>query len=132
LEYLAEYGCMYEEEAKNVIFNVIIGTSHMHSINIIHRDLKLENILIHKQNSKIDKVKIIDLGLGTKIFGETSGFFGTPNYMPPEVFQKSTYDYKFDVFSIGVILFTILASEFPFNDDSVKGLSLKIQFEEPD
>lgn len=46
--------------------------------------------------------------------------------MPPEVFRKDTYDYKFDVFSLGVILWTLLACDFPFNDDSVQGLSKKI------
>jgi len=52
--------------------------------------------------------------------------------MPPEVFKKANYDQKFDVFSIGVILWTMLACDFPFNDDSVQGLSYKIQFSEPE
>jgi len=90
LEILDKYGNFSEQDAKTVIFNVMIGTSHIHSKNIIHRDLKLENILVHRVGNRIEKVKIIDLGLGTKIVGETSGFLGTPNYMPPEVYKKGT------------------------------------------
>jgi len=79
-----------------------------------------------------DCVKIIDLGLGTKLMGMGYGFFGTPTYMPPEVFKKTGYDFKFDVFSIGVIMYTMLACDFPFNDNSFQGLSKKIQETEPD
>jgi serine/threonine protein kinase len=52
--------------------------------------------------------------------------------MPPEVFKKTGYDFKFDVFSIGVIMYTMLACDFPFNDNSFQGLSKKIQETEPD
>jgi len=76
---LDKSGALSEHEARTITFNVMIGTSHMHSKNIIHRDLKLENILVQRKGRKVENVKIIDLGLGTKIVGETSGFFGTPN-----------------------------------------------------
>jgi len=52
--------------------------------------------------------------------------------MPPEVFKKSGYDFKFDVFSIGVIMYTMLVCDFPFNDNTFQGLSKKIQNVEPD
>lgn len=74
LDILDKRGAMSEENAKKCIFNVFKGTSHMHNYNIIHRDLKLENILINMKEGKIKGVKIIDLGLGTKIYGEASGF----------------------------------------------------------
>ena len=60
------------------------------------------------------------------------GFFGTPTYMPPEVFRKTGYDFKFDVFIIGVIMYTMLVCDFPFNDNTFQGLSKKIQNVEPD
>ena len=60
------------------------------------------------------------------------GLFGTPTYMPPEVFRKTGYDFKFYVFSIGVIMYTMLVCDFPFNDNTFQGLSKKIQNVEPD
>jgi len=89
LEILDIKGALNEELAKSIIFKVVTGASHLHSKNIVHRDLKLENILVSFDgNNNLRSVKIIDLGLGTKIYGEAKGFFGTPNYMPPEVFLK--------------------------------------------
>ena len=52
--------------------------------------------------------------------------------MPPEVFQNTGYDFKFDVFSTGVVLYTMLVCDFPFNDNSLQGVSKKIQEIEPD
>jgi len=71
-------GALKENVAKKIIFSIMIGVSHMHAKNIIHRDLKLENILVQK-DSDYESVKIIDLGLSIKTTGETKGFFGTPN-----------------------------------------------------
>jgi len=131
LEIIEKEGKLKENDAKTIIYSVMIGISHLHTKNIIHRDLKLENVLVRRDKGQIEQVKIIDLGLSIKIEGEIKGFFGTPNYMPPEAFSKRGYDFKFDVFSIGVILYTMLVGNFPFHDDTLKGLSFKILNKEP-
>jgi len=81
LEILDERGALSEDESCKIVKQVLRGASHMHSQNIVHRDLKLENILVkYTKNQEIedDSVKIIDLGLGTKLYGMAYGFFGTP------------------------------------------------------
>lgn len=64
----------------------------MHKNQFIHRDLKLENVFVKFKSgdittNNIDDVKIVDLGFGSKIWSSVSGFMGTPNYIPPEVFE---------------------------------------------
>jgi len=129
LSILEKKGAINEVDAKSIIHKVILGVKHMHEHKIIHRDLKLENIIVkyNKTTKQLDSIKIIDLGLGLKIDKKAKGFFGTPNYMPPEVFNKLEYDYKFDVFSIGVILYTMLRCDFPFNGDNLDALSFQIR-----
>jgi serine/threonine protein kinase len=89
------------------------GMNYLHSLNITHRDIKLENILI---DDKLN-VKIIDFGFGTcspktKLL---NFYCGTPSYMPPEIVQKKEYLGPFaDIWSIGVLLFTLLCGVFPF------------------
>jgi len=86
---------------------------YVHSLNIIHRDIKLENILINKEESLMSQpgrltVKVIDFGLS--VTTDNIEFFkrsGTPGYVAPEVLIADTYDTKIDVFSLGVILFTM-------------------------
>lgn len=75
---------MREDDAKKVFHKILIGCSHMHCNNFIHRDLKLENIFVKFKNKKInyeglDEIKIVDLGFGKKLWTPTTGFQGTPN-----------------------------------------------------
>jgi len=104
LDYLYNNGNINEYQAKKIIFDIINGVNYLHVNKILHRDLKLENIImIYDKNGIYSSIKIIDLGLSEKINGYSNKYAGTPNYMPPEVFKNLKYDFKFDVFSIGVI-----------------------------
>lgn len=89
---------------------------YCHDNGIIHRDLKPENILIDDPNSKNFHIKVIDFG--ASVFYDPSRMlhekFGTVYYIAPEVL-KGSYSNKCDVWSIGVILFTLLCGETPFN-----------------
>lgn len=111
--------------------------SHMHKNQFIHRDLKLENVFVKFKSedmttNNIDDVKIVDLGFGSKIWSSVSGFMGTPNYIPPEVFEHQPYDFKFDMFSLGVILYTMICGEFPFAGNNLKQISYAIKKKHPD
>ncbi len=81
---------LVETECKNIFFQITKGMSYLHDLNIIHRDLKLDNIIIDT-NSK--KIKIIDYGFGCiATWDKKQNFFcGTPSYMPPEIVQKKDY-----------------------------------------
>ena len=120
----------YTENQLAVLFyQVLSGLSYLHSKNIVHRDLKLENILIseiEKDNNTNDKyfwVKIIDFGTA-KIFEKNKNektVIGSSYYIAPEVLQKN-YNEKCDTWSAGVILYMLIVGRAPFdgkNDDEI-------------
>lgn len=127
---------MQENFAMHVFKKILLGVSHLHKNQFIHRDLKLENVFVCFKDKEIKKdsvtdVKIVDLGFGAKIWSSVSGFMGTPNYIPPEVFDHKPYDFKFDMFSCGVILYTMVCGEFPFNGTTIKQIGNAIRKKEP-
>ena len=109
-----------ELEAKCYIAQLVHACQHMHSHNIIHRDLKLGNLFLGDQM----KLKVGDFGLATKIsfHGEKKRtIWGTPNYIAPEVLSsKIGHSFEVDLWSIGVILYTMLVGRPPFETSNVK------------
>lgn len=123
-------------EATRILRETIDGLEYMHSKNLIHRDIKAENVLLSSQGQKgsVATTKICDLGFCREDDDAVSTFCGTTNYMAPEIFEKKTYDLKVDVWALGVLLFLMLFGEFPFRGLNVfheigtrceKGFSLK-------
>ena len=85
----------------------------MHSVDIVHRDLKLDNILINSNG----KIKLIDFGFATKckINERLTAYCGTPHYMDPDLAKKNPYiGGAADVWALGVILFVLLTGKLPF------------------
>ena len=93
---------------------------YLHSHRVIHRDLKLGNLFL---NDKME-VKIGDFGLATKLEfdGERKRTIcGTPNYIAPEVLEgKQGHSYEVDIWSIGVIIYTLIIGKPPFETSDVK------------
>ena len=96
---------------------------HMHKTNVIHRDLKLGNLFLDKQF----RVKVGDFGLATKLAesGEKrKTICGTPNYIAPEVIEgdkeKRGHSFEVDIWSMGVICFTLLIGKPPYESMDVK------------
>ena len=79
-----------ETECMNVFRQILYGMSYLHNQNIVHRDLKLDNLII---DTTTKNVKIIDYGFGCITgWDKLLNFFcGTPSYMPPEIIQKKDY-----------------------------------------
>ena len=102
-----------EIEAKKIIKQILHGYEEISNCGYIHRDLKPENILIMND----DTLKITDFGFCEKMDKVSSEIVGTDGYMPPEVLEKNALiPEQIDVFSLGVILFLLVAGEFPFGE----------------
>ena len=115
-----------ESRAKKIFLKVVLGIWYCHKINIYHRDIKLENILVLKD----DSIKIIDFGFGI-ICKEDSYqklFCGTKSYMPPEIVKKEKYIASYsDIWSLGVLFYAMLFGVFPFKGKDEDELFEKIK-----
>jgi serine/threonine protein kinase len=103
-----------EEEAARIISSILSAVTYMHSMGVVHRDLKYENILFVNESPKAD-VKIIDFGL-SKFYGGGQAMVdsvGTIYTMAPEVL-RGNYTAQADLWSVGVITYMLLSSQMPF------------------
>lgn len=140
---IANEGKLPEEKARFYFKQLVEGLEHCHSNGICHRDLKPENLLLDTDGN----LKISDFGFSTLNIGDADGdggqraellhtTCGTPNYVAPEVLGKDGYDgKKADVWSIGVILYVLLAGYLPFDENTMAALFSKIKsadYEFPD
>ena len=108
-----------------IVSEVALALDHAHSHGVIHRDIKPGNIMLLKTG----KVKVTDFGIAKAISStETkSGIvLGTPNYMSPEQINGQKIDGRSDIFSLGVVLFELLAGEVPFHGKNLTNLLYQI------
>lgn len=120
-----------EADARSIITQILQALKHIHSHNIAHRDIKLENVLIDNRG----RVYVVDLGLCAFIEeGKLCrDWCGSDNYLAPEIVRRNAYNgFKADVFSAGVVLFALLFGVFPFENLRVNGVqslrTLKARF----
>lgn len=115
-------GKIAQAESQIIIRQVLHATKYFHSCNIVHRDLKLDNIMIigsETKNINDLRVKLIDFGMskhtkhGNKKI-DLNTYCGTIHFMAPEVLEGKTYDQTCDIWSIGVIAYMCLAGMPPF------------------
>lgn len=106
-----------ESRAKTIMRGLLSAIAHLHKLEIAHRDVKAENILIDAGGSSI----LADLGIACRLSNaaEMSRRCGSPGYMAPEVLLHESYDGKVDVFSAGVVLFMCLCGRMPFSGPSL-------------
>ncbi|XP_010224119.1 PREDICTED: serine/threonine-protein kinase 33, partial [Tinamus guttatus] len=114
-------GHFTENETRHIIRSLASAIAYLHKKDIVHRDLKLENILV--KSSDIDEanemklnIKVTDFGLAVQKAGGSvfQSICGTPMYMAPEVISAHDYSQQCDVWSIGVIMYMLLCGEPPF------------------
>lgn len=90
---------------------LLCAIAHCHANGVIHRDIKPENIMVDSN----ERVKLLDFGLSKKSKGETDQTIcGTPYYIAPEMIEGDFYNEKVDIWSIGVLLYSLVSGEMPF------------------
>lgn len=114
----SDQGKLSERITKFLIYQILAALKHLHSKNIVHCDLKPENVLL-STDSDFPQVKLCDFGFA-RIIGEKSfrrSVVGTPAYLAPEVLRNKGYNRSLDMWSVGVITYVSLSGTFPFNED---------------
>ncbi|XP_016135348.1 serine/threonine-protein kinase D1 isoform X1 [Sinocyclocheilus grahami] len=114
----SEKGRLPERITKFLVTQILIALRHLHFKNIVHCDLKPENVLLASADS-FPQVKLCDFGFA-RIIGEKSfrrSVVGTPAYLAPEVLRNKGYNRSLDMWSVGVIVYVSLSGTFPFNED---------------
>ena len=120
-----------EERVSEIAYQMALGIKYLHNYGIVHRDLKLENIMMTDTTEK-SVPKLVDFGLA-KIIGpneKASEPFGTLGYVAPEILEKKPYSYSCDLWSLGCIIYALLCSSLPFDHDQQKQL-IKMTCEDP-
>lgn len=109
-----------EEMAKRIFLTICLALQAIHAKGLVHRDIKMENILITGGALGSFPCKVLDFGLAHSIQKINSREIkpikncGTPGYIAPELIQTGTYDFSFDLFSLGIVLYIMLTASFPF------------------
>jgi len=117
------------ERLVNIVEQLVDALEAAHQVNVIHRDLKPDNIHVASDPSKKDVIKVLDFGLA-RVAGATrltkQGFvFGTPHYMSPEQAQGDAVDHRADIYALGVLMYEMATGRVPFDAESYMGVLTK-------
>lgn len=128
IDYIAARDRLTESEARKYFRQIISALDHCHSANVVHRDLKLENLLLNEKR----EILISDFGLGRTFHNDVdelmSTFCGTPNYAAVELISGTPYiGVKSDIWAMGVVLYIMVTGRPPFNGENISALYSKIK-----
>ena len=131
---LSEKGRLTPQQTFEIIAAVGAGVGAAHRQGIVHRDLKPLNIMIQDGVVSSDAVKVLDFGLakiksgellGSFVQAQTTGLMGSPYYMAPEQWSDEEPDRRADVYSLGIIIYQMLAGDVPFKGASMPSIMKK-------
>ena len=129
-DYIIENDKIGEKTAATIFKQVCLAISYSHSQNVAHRDIKPQNILI----TEFPSIKVADFGLCGYIspdFNLLTSFCGSPLYLAPECMKREDYDgKKSDIWSMGVLLYTMVVGKPPWDNANIQSLFQKIMMEQ--
>lgn len=153
--YLRKHGPLSEKRASVVIKQLLLALEYMHSQGVVHRDLKLSNVLLYNDQSTDERntnkhhdnsnnynedfirVKLCDFGLAVQVEHPDEEHFtlcGTPNYIAPEIASQKSHGFPADLWSMGCLFYSIVTGAAPFEQADVKDTLKCImagEYEEP-
>lgn len=121
---------LHEREAMAIFVQLAMALDYIHQRRILHRDIKCQNVFLTRAGT----VKLGDFGIAKVLEAEDSMAetrIGTPYYLPPEMCTNQPYEFRADIWGLGIVLYEVLALEVPFTAPSVAALAIKICNSEP-
>ena len=118
----------------SIIAQIVSSVDFLHSYGILHRDLKLENIMVCYTEDMEVKVKIIDFGISRVITQNEmlTARYGTPQNLPPEIIKNRYYSFNSDVWGFGIISYYLMFKSHPFYGKTLRQLEKDITEKDPD
>ena len=131
-QYIQEFSPIAPAKAIQIMKQLISAIEHAHDYQIIHRDIKPQNILVDQSGN----VKITDFGIATTLtatsYTKTNSVIGTVHYLSPEQARGGVASHKSDIYALGIVLYELLTGELPFSGESAVSIALKhLQSETP-
>ncbi len=122
-EYIQKKGKLSTKEAISIAIQMCTGIEAAHKHNIIHRDIKPQNIIISKEG----KVKVTDFGIARAVDSNTvsSNAMGSVHYVSPEQARGGYCDAKSDIYSVGITMYEMITGRVPFDGDSTVSVAMK-------
>lgn len=126
--FIHRHGRLEEDVARRFFIQMLNALEHCHKHNIVHHDIKLENLMLSADLS----IRLIDFGLSKRVTkgSPITEFSGSPLYMPPEIFALQPHNESVDIWSLGVCLYYMVTDAFPFPADTFHELEEKVLFED--
>lgn len=127
-DYLIEKGALSADGAVSLVIQVLDAVAEAHRHDVIHRDLKPDNIMVVGTGSGELLVKVLDFGLsklvdtkmGSGLMTQTGRILGTPRYMAPEQWQGSDVDHRIDIYAVGLVLYEMVTGESPYSGTTIQ------------